>query len=59
MRSTYVKEVKLVSGTTYRVGEEQDIALQPRHLDRGIFKTSSRTAHFDRVYKRQSRVIGQ
>lgn len=51
MRSTYVKEVKLVNRTTYRFGEQQDIALQPRHLDRRIFKTSSGATHFERVIR--------
>jgi hypothetical protein len=45
MKSTYIEKVKLIGGTTYRVGEEQDISLQPRYLDRRILETSSWTAH--------------
>lgn len=41
--TTNVEEVQLINGSADGVGEEEDIALQPRHLNRRVLKANAGT----------------
>lgn len=41
--TTDVEEVQFINSSADGIGEEEDIALQPRHLDRRVLKANTGT----------------